>query len=111
MDHSDIEELHLELDGKVPLFPFQRGEILTKLNRITDLKKLKIAYKSICRMIEDMEEDITEWRSPRNPREDLIQIHNKKALQVLKKQKERQEKRIILLEQQIQKDIEDSKKE
>jgi hypothetical protein len=98
-----------EQDNKVSVFPFQRGEILTKLNRIKSLQELKESYNRICRMVESMEDVVP--IKPRNPREDAIQAHSKKTLQVLKRQKMNQEEMITLLENQIRKDIEDSKKE
>ena len=91
------------------VFPFERGEILTKLNRLSNLQKLKEAHQKICRMIEIREEEAP--YTPRNPREDLIQVHNKKTLEVWKRQKKRREEQIASLEQQIQKDIEASKAE
>lgn len=98
-------------DGKVPVFPWQRGEILTKLNRVTNLQKLKAAHKSICRMIEEREESMKTWGRPRNPREDVIQVHDKKTLEVWKRQKNRQETQMAQLEEEIRRDIEASKAE
>ena len=100
-----------EQETTVPVFPFQRGEILTKLNRLSDLEKLKTVHKSICRTIEEIETDMKDWSAPRNPRVDASQCHDRKTLQVLKKQKVRQEEKIKLLEEQIRQDIEASKAE
>ena len=100
-----------EETNTVPLFPFQRGEILVKLNRIADLGKLKTAHKSMCRMIEEIETEMKDWSAPRNPRQDASQCHDKKTLQVLTRQKVRQEEKIKLLEEQIRQDIEASKAE
>jgi len=100
-----------EQEDKVPIFPFQRGDVLIRLNRLADLEKLTLVHKSTCRNITEIEEDMKSWTAPRNPRQDAIQCHDKKTLQVLKRQKDRQEEKIHLLETQIRQDIEASKAE
>lgn len=94
-----------EQDDAVVIFPYQRGELLTELNKFESLRKFKEQYKSICRMISEVEDQMETWSQPRNPRVDLIQMHEKKSLQVWKRQKERLEQKIAMLEQQIQQDI------
>lgn len=98
-----------EKDEQVFVFPYQRGELLHKLNKFESLKKFRTQYQSICRMITESEEAMGTWQAPRNPREDLIQIHERKSLQVWRRQKERLEQKIVMLEQQIQQDIRDSR--
>lgn len=95
----------------IPVFPFQRGELLTKLNRLANLEKLKAAHKSICKMIEAKEEGVRTRFRPRNPREDAIQAHDDKTLAVWKRLQMRQKEQIIQLEEQIRQDIEASKAE
>ena len=107
LERDEIENLRLEAEGKVPLFPFERNDILVKLNRLESLRKLKETYNNICGMIMSREDVISS--PPRNPREDIIQLNRKRSLDIMKRQKTRMEKRIELLEIQIQKDIEESK--
>lgn len=90
-------------------FPFQRGELLTRLQKFEYLKQTKEALARISRLIEEHEEAIP--RAPRNPREDLAQRHDKMTLPVWKRQKQRLEERVTMLEQQIQQDIQKSKTE
>jgi len=90
-------------------FPFQRGELLTRLQKFEYLKQTKEALVRICRMIDEKEEVVP--HPPKNPREDLIQRHDKMTLQVWKRQKQRLEQRIAMLEQQIQQDIQTAKAE
>ena len=100
-----------EQETTVPVFPFQRGELLTKLNRLANLEKLKKAHKSICQMIEEKEEGVRTRHRPRNPREDAIQAHDDKTLAVWKRLQVRQKEQIIQLEEEIRRDIEASKAE
>lgn len=94
-----------EQDNNFQEIPFQRGELLTKLNRVNNLSKFKFALKSISTKIDALEEDIRQFSNPRSPREDAIQVHDKKTLQVLKRQKLHYEENIIKLEEQIRQDI------
>jgi len=98
-------------DKTVPIFPFERGDILIKLNRISSLEKIKELYKSTCKVIDSISTEMSAWTLPRNPREDAHQIHRKKMLGVLQKQKLRQEEQILKLEKEILQDIENSKTE
>jgi hypothetical protein len=95
----------------VTVFPFQRGDLLTKLNRLANLEKLKKAHTSICQMIEEKEEGVRIRHCPRNPREDVIQAHDDKTLVVWKRLQVRQKEQIMQLEEQIRQDIETSKAE
>jgi hypothetical protein len=98
-------------DDKVEIFPFKRGEFLEAINKIYSLEKFKRNYKAICSLIESLEEHVSDFKMPKTPTEDMVQWHNKRQLKVLKRQKERLETRIILLEEEIKKDIERSKNE
>lgn len=90
---------------------YQRGEILIKLNRLVDMRRLKLTYTSMCQKIDEIEINMKDWSAPRNPRQNAIQCHDKKTLQVLKNQTIHQEEKIRLLEEKILQDIEESKKE
>lgn len=95
-----------EKDEKdVFLFPYERGELLTNLNKFESLRKFKEQHKSICRMIGEGEEQMKGWSSPKNPRQDLIQMHEKKTLQVWVRQRDRLAQKIAMLEHQIQQEI------
>lgn len=83
----------------------------SRIERVDDYQKLKSHFKSICEKIETLEENIQHFKPPRNPREDSIQVHDKLSLQMLKKQKTRLEPKLAELEQQIEVDMEQSKKE
>lgn len=96
-------------EESVFVFPYQRGELLVKLNRISSLEKLKKSYQSLCQIVEDMEDFLKRKSPPRNPREDIDLVYNRQRLETFKKQKKHQEEKIILLENQIKQDIEDSK--
>jgi hypothetical protein len=52
-----------------------------------------------------LEEEVKCFKAPRNPREDVIQFHNKTKLQMLKKQKSRLESKLLELSKQIEADI------
>lgn len=81
-------------DEEVFIFPFERGEILTKINRLSSLHKLKISHQRISKLIEKMEEEVSHFTNhPRGPREENNQNHTKKTLQVLKRQKTHQEEK------------------
>jgi cell fate (sporulation/competence/biofilm development) regulator YlbF (YheA/YmcA/DUF963 family) len=94
-----------EKDDSVVVFPYQRGEFLTQLNLFESLKKFRAQYTSLSTLITEVEEAMKTWQSPRNPREDLTQLHEKKSLQVWKRQKDRLEQKITMIEQQIQQAI------
>ena len=101
----------MEQDNKVQLFPIERGDLLIKLNRLSNFEKLKLLYNATCNMIDAMEESSLQWNTPQNPREDLIQTHDRKTLQVLMRQKIHQEEQLKTLEEQIRRDIDFSKTE
>ena len=63
---------------------------------------------SIENQINELEEDIPNFKTPRNPREDSLQLHAKNKLQMLKKQKERLETKMKELEEQISTDMKEA---
>lgn len=83
----------------------------SRIERVDDYQKLKKLHTSICSQIETLTEDIQHFKSPRNPREDAMQVHDKNKLQMLKKQKERLIPKLEALAQQIQSDMEQSNTE
>ena len=94
----------------VPPMPFQRGEVLTKLNRISSLEKFKVLHRSVCWMIENITEKVGFQNPPRNPRQDILQRCDKNNLRVLQQRKIRLEEKMELLEESIKKDIESENK-
>ena len=86
-------------------------ESCRRMFRVNDYQKLKVLSDSIDKQIAQLEEDIPNFKTPRNPREDSIQFHSKNKLTMLKKQKGRMETKLKELETQIAADIEAAKEE
>lgn len=102
--------MNLNEEDLVPEIPFQRGELLIKLNRIVNLQKLVRDHAELNQLINEKENLKHTRHHPRNPREDIGQKHDDKMLLVWKRLHARQVEQIRILEEQIRKDIEDSKK-
>lgn len=83
----------------------------TRIERVDDYQRLKKHFATICNQIEQLEEDIVNFKSPRNPREDICQRHDKVRLRALQRQKPRWEEKLKQLAKQIAIDIETSKEE
>lgn len=86
-------------------------DTIRKIVKVEEYNKTRRLYWSIISQIERLTEDIGKFQSPRNPRQDAIQMHDRATLYMLEKQKDRLEKKMSELEQSIKKDIEDSKVE
>lgn len=80
----------------------------SRIERVDDYQKLKALFTSIENQINELEEDIPNFKTPRNPREDSLQLHAKNKLQMLKKQKERLETKMKELEEQISTDMKEA---
>lgn len=85
-------------------------ETLKKVIKVEEYNKTRRLYWSIISQIEKLTEEIKEFKTPRGPREDLSQQHDRTHLRALEKQKERLEKKLAELEESIKLDIEESKK-
>ena len=83
----------------------------SRIERVDDYQKMKAHYKSICEQIESLKEETENFQTPRNPREDAKQVHEKIKLDMLKKQKTRLEPKLVELEKHIQEDIQTFKEE
>jgi len=83
----------------------------SRIERVDDYQKLNALHKSICSQIEQLTEEIQNFKSPKNPREDAIQVHDKNKLYMLKKQQERLVPKLESLAKKIEADIEQSKTE
>ncbi len=83
----------------------------SRIERVDDHQRLTIQYKSVCRQIEDLKEDVENAKPPRNPREDAIQCHTKATHAMLLKQKNRLERQLKTLADAIAIDMEMSKNE
>ncbi len=97
-------------DSKVFVSPIERGELLTELNKFRSLEKFKFQLQLVSKLISEFEENMKSWQKPRNSREDLTQLHEIKTLQIYKKQKERLEQKIKIIEEELQKNIQNSSK-
>jgi chaperonin cofactor prefoldin len=82
-----------------------------RIERVEDYQRIKKHFAIICEQIEQLEEDIEHFKSPRNPREDIGQRHDKIRLRALQRQKPRWEEKLKQLAKQIEIDIETSKQE
>ena len=79
--------------------------IFTRIERMEDFQKLKKHLDSVYKQIEQLDEGLKYFKSPRNPREDMIQVHERNKFQMLKKQKDRLELKLNELGKQIEIDI------
>jgi hypothetical protein len=86
-------------------------DTFSRIERVDDYQKLNGHFKMVCTQITLLEEEVQSFRPPRNPREDAGQLHDKTKLQMMKKQKQRLEAKLLELSKQIEADIlEESKK-
>ena len=86
-------------------------ELFSKAKKIADYEKLRTLHYSICKRIGHIDENMLEWKLPTNPRQDMLQKFERQNLPRLKRQKERIEKQMVMLEELIKEDIEQSKDE
>lgn len=92
-------------------YPLYRDELFSKAKRVSDYEKLKTLHRSVCWMINHIEEDMQRWGAPRNPRQDILQNIDRRNHQRLLRQKERIEERMKNMEKVIQLDIDRSNME
>lgn len=80
-------------------------ELFIKARRIADYKKLKDLYMSICYQIENNNLEIDSFKSPKGPRQNMLQYHKKNSQRGLLAQKSRLEIKMKLLESSIKDDM------
>lgn len=81
------------------------NDAFTRLQRVESHQRMKKHLAVIVRQIEYLDEVIPLFKPPTNPREDLIQHHDKLNREMLIKQKARIDEKISELEKQIQQDM------
>ena len=108
---NDHYDRFLDREGLVPIFPYQRGEALTKLNKIVyhekALQQLFMMERSINRSKRNLE--LYEDAVTLSPKQRAEYNNEKRNCDRLVKQKERIEEKILLMEANIKKDIETDK--
>jgi len=92
-------------------YPLYEDPLFSRAKRLDNYNKLKKSYLSICQMIEEWGNKTELKGIPRGPREDLMKQYDKHSIIIWQRQKLRLEERLSTLEKEIQKDIEDSKRE
>ena len=83
----------------------------SRIERVDDYQKMKSHYKSLCEQIESLKEETENFQTPRNPREDAKQVHDKVTLGMIIKHKSRMEKQLEAMEKVIANDMEAAKQE
>lgn len=87
-------------------YPLYNDPLFAKAKRVDDYEKLKSSYELLCHLIESKERTAMDFNIPKNPREDAIQVHEKKTFQIWKRQKSHLEEKMKILEESIKKDME-----
>ena len=87
------------------LYPLYRDELFSKAKKFSDYEKLKVLHRSVCFMLEKLEEKVEVHGKPRNPRQDIMQRMDQNNLRGLQQRKKRLEEKMIVLEQSIKEDI------
>ena len=93
------------MNGEI-MYPLYRDHLFAKAKRLADYEKMKSLYRSVTEMIEHTEPKVNSARTPRNPRQDIMQRQDKNNLRVLLRQKQRLEERMQELEWMIREDME-----
>lgn len=89
-------------------YPLYRDDLFSKAKRLSDYEKLKVLHRAICWQLEHAP-DVDKLMPPRNPRQTIFQNHHRKNKLVWQRQKVRLEEKMKLMEEQIQKDMTESK--
>ena len=87
-------------------YPLYKDPLFAKAKRVDDYKKLKHLHRSICDMIDNLDEKIAVHGNPRNPRQDILQRQDTNNFRILQRQKLHLEEKMKILEESIKNDME-----
>lgn len=94
-----------ENEKNVFVFPFERGEVLTKINNVLYYQKAQKQLVQVEQLITNLEEKIKHHERPRGPRQDILQQNEKHTLKNLLQRKIRLTEMLTEYEKTIREDM------
>jgi hypothetical protein len=99
----------MELMTPIQPLPWEGEELLLKAKRVLYYEELKNLRESVTAHITELEESIAAHKTPNNPRQTIEQSVDKNHLRVSLLQRERIDKKMVELEENIRMDIQEDK--
>jgi hypothetical protein len=87
-------------------YPLYNDPLFAKAKRVDDYEKIKNLHRSVCKIIERLDDKISVHGNPKNPRQDVLQFQDTNNFRLLQRQKLHLEEKMKVLEESIKKDME-----